>query len=222
MPDLTRHFQLYTAAYVVLAVACMIAALLEPPTALMMVFKGLPVALLVVVTARANATVHGRYRFYILLGLVASVAGDVIIEVLFVGGLAAFLLAHVFYLVAMRALPLHPFAVIAGAVLGAGVMALLLPEVPRAMFIPVLVYMGVILLMLVRAWSRLAGNRPAGASWMAAGATLFVISDSLIGLNRWVFDIPLAGAAILTTYFAAQWLICRSALSPHTSAARTF
>ena len=215
MPDLTRHFKLYTAAYVVLAVACMIAALLEPPSALMMVFKGLPVALLVFVAAQAHAAAPGQYRFYIQLGLAASVAGDVIIEVLFVGGLVAFLLAHVFYLVAMRPLPLHPFAVIAGAVAGAGLMALLLPEVPGAMFIPVLLYMGVILLMLVRAWSRLAGNnRPAGASWMAAGATLFVISDSLIGLNRWVFDIPLAGAAILTTYFAAQWLICRSLLSP--------
>ncbi|MBK9258433.1 MAG: hypothetical protein IPM54_01195 [Polyangiaceae bacterium] len=37
------------------------------------------------------------------------------------------------------------------------------------------------------------------------GALLFVLSDTLIGVNRWVTPIPLAGVWILATYYTGQF-----------------
>jgi len=39
------------------------------------------------------------------------------------------------------------------------------------------------------------------------GAAFFVISDSLIALNRFVFKIQYSGLLIMVTYYVAQFLI---------------
>lgn len=46
--------------------------------------------------------------------------------------------------------------------------------------------------------------------WIATGAALFVVSDSLLGLDRFLpgFALPQADVAIMLTYIAAQGLIC--------------
>jgi len=39
------------------------------------------------------------------------------------------------------------------------------------------------------------------------GAILFMLSDSVIAVNKFVLEIPLSGLWIMTTYTLAQWLI---------------
>ncbi len=218
MPALTDNVRVYTTVYCLLALACITASIVGPPTALMLLFKGLPVGFLVFLLARSTAAPADHYRRFILLGLGASVTADVVIELWFPGGLAIFLLAHVFYIIAMRLalkpFPLHPAPLIAGLVFGGVILALLLPGIPDVMLIPVLLYTGIILLMFIRAWTRaLRHSDEAGVWLMAIGALLFVISDSLIGLNRWTVEIPHDRITILGTYFAAQWFICQSAIA---------
>lgn len=216
--SLTDHDRVGMTVYGLLAAACIIAASIAPPTALMLLFKAMPVGFLVFLLTRSQSVSGDHYRRFILLGLAASVTADVMIELWFPAGLAIFLLAHGFYIVAMKLplkpFPLHPVALVTGLVFGAGMLALLLPRVPQAMVIPVLFYIGVILLMFTRAWSRVLSHGSQAGVWlMGIGALLFVISDSLIGINRWVIDIPHERIAILGTYFAAQWLIWRSAFA---------
>lgn len=69
--------------------------------------------------------------------------------------------------------------------------------------IPVMIYVTVISLML---WSAMM----TGSVWAMIGSLLFVISDSILAWNMFIEDIPDAGVLIMTTYYAAQFMIARS------------
>ena len=75
---------------------------------------------------------------------------------------------------------------------------------------PVLVYIVVILVMGWRAWERWAGVRHRSALLAFFGAVLFIISDSVLGINRYRGHFEIARALNLSTYYAAQWLIALS------------
>ena len=79
--------------------------------------------------------------------------------------------------------------------------------------IPVAFYALTISAMLWRALARLGEPNIARASaWLAAiGAVLFVISDSLIGINRFVAPFDAARYAIIVTYWLGQFGIAASA-----------
>ena len=46
-------------------------------------------------------------------------------------------------------------------------------------------------------------------SLLFTGACLFALSDSLIGVNKFLFTLPMAGVWVMITYYAAQYLIVR-------------
>ena len=46
----------------------------------------------------------------------------------------------------------------------------------------------------------------------ALGATLFMISDGVLGWKKFKEPFPLAEAIILTTYYLGQWMIALSTL----------
>ncbi len=48
------------------------------------------------------------------------------------------------------------------------------------------------------------------ARWAAAGALLFVASDSLLAWDRFAGGLPLASLLVLSTYYGAQYAIARS------------
>lgn len=154
------------------------------------------------------------YRNALGAGLALSLAGDVLIEWRFLAGLAAFLCAHVAYATAFvsdtsrpswpRALPVAAYA--------AGFMAFLWPELGplRPAF---LAYALAIATMLWRAAARV-GHRGAATAgeWAAlAGAILFALSDTLIGLHRFYAPIPYASVPIMLLYWAGQLGIASSA-----------
>lgn len=149
-----------------------------------------------------------------LFGLVASTVGDVVIAYAFIGGIAAFLVAHLAYLTAMgrpRVRPwLHAPAALPALAVG-GTMAFILVgggRLPEPLFVPVVVYMAVISTMLARATGRaLVDTKTRESRVFLAGAAMFVLSDALIALSKWVVDIPHPRAAILVTYFLAQRLL---------------
>jgi uncharacterized membrane protein YhhN len=49
-----------------------------------------------------------------------------------------------------------------------------------------------------------------GSLWGLEGAVLFLISDGVLAINRFMRSFRAAQAVILTTYFTAQWLIALS------------
>ena len=51
----------------------------------------------------------------------------------------------------------------------------------------------------------------AAARWVALGACVFMVSDSLIAINKFVTPVELSSLWILATYYAAQVLIVHNA-----------
>ncbi|MNG10659.1 YhhN-like protein [compost metagenome] len=84
-----------------------------------------------------------------------------------------------------------------------------------ALLLPVACYSLAIGSMLWRALARLgSGDSATRSSWLAAaGALLFVLSDSLIGINRFVAPFEGARYAIILSYWLGQWGIAASVLA---------
>ncbi|WP_019398166.1 lysoplasmalogenase family protein [Pseudoxanthomonas sp. GW2] len=216
------RFRATGAAVAILAAGAIAGALLDDGFRLLhYACKPLATVLIAVYAMRAAPPVSARYRAAVLAGLACSLAGDVFLMLpqdLFVPGLVAFLLAHLCYIVAFfpgagtvpRVLGLLAYMAFAGCNL-----VLLLPSVPAALRVAVLVYVGVLMLMAglatARAWSLRHDRRLAAPARAAAlGGMLFVLSDSLLAWDRFGGGLPLAMLFILATYYAAQWCIAHS------------
>lgn len=190
------------------------AAVLDLPSQVYL-FK--PLATLALVAIVLHAAGASRYRRWIAAGLVASLAGDILLMLpqgLFVPGLAAFLVAHLCYI---RAFSIDGAG--AGAPLRTGipvfvaaiaVLAYLWPSL-GALRVPVTCYVATISIMSWQAIARWWACRTSDAAFAAAGSLFFLASDSALAINRFVA--PFAGAAlvILGTYYAAQWGLTLSA-----------
>jgi alkylglycerol monooxygenase len=77
----------------------------------------------------------------------------------------------------------------------------------------------VIALMAAQAIGRAGVLRDRASVAVAAGAALFMVSDSLLATNRFALPLPLAQLWVLATYYAAQILIARHALASAPGAA---
>lgn len=150
------------------------------------------------------------------LGFFFSAVGDTALsfekseggEGWFIGGLGAFLIAHVCYMVAFFQHHVYqpgrlPVAI--ALILFAVVMAAVLWPRLGKLRLPVLVYIAVIMGMGIAA----SFNAAAGV-WLIVGAVLFMLSDSLIAVNKFLREVPMAHLLIMITYYSGQWLILMS------------
>lgn len=169
-------------------------------------FKIIPIALLLYL---AVSRTHGRIRAILSLGLVLSAIGDVLLALdgLFVQGLVAFLLAQITYTVLFLTQSRWQTGRLPWATLII-VYALLctLFIVPQAgdMTLPITAYMIAISLMAIAAGFRADPQ----FLWVAIGALVFMVSDTLIAVNQFVAPFAYSGIAVMTTYYIAQLLIC--------------
>jgi len=106
---------------------------------------------------------------------------------------------------------------------GGSMFVLLASQSLGALLIPVGLYALTISAMLWRALARLGEQHiPRNTAWLAAlGATLFVLSDSLIGINRFVVAFDEARYAIMITYWLGQLGIAASAMQAGNSSKKT-
>ena len=68
-------------------------------------------------------------------------------------------------------------------------------------------YVTVISLMAAQAIGRAVTLGDNASRWVAVGACVFMVSDSLIAINKFVAPVPLSSLWILATYYCAQMLI---------------
>ncbi|KAB8155201.1 lysoplasmalogenase [Kordia sp. TARA_039_SRF] len=152
-----------------------------------------------------------------ILALLFSLFGDSLLmfvsndEGFFIAGLVAFLLAHVMYILVflrdyngkkVNALPL-----IALLLAYAAGLFWYIKDGLGDLLIPVLVYMTVILTMAVTAYMRKGMVSQQGFKFVFIGAVFFVLSDSLLAINKFYEALPYSNLSIMTTYAAAQFLI---------------
>jgi len=160
-----------------------------------------------------------QYQTAIVLGLLCSLAGDVFLMLprnRFLAGLACFFVAHICYLAAFAGpygLPNSPLVLLCFAAYGICLLRRLWPRLGRYRM-PVAVYTCVLLLMAVAAHQQLMRASSLRA-WLAfTGALLFVLSDSVLALDRFEVGAKRRQLLVLSTYFLAQWLIAASVEQP--------
>ncbi len=180
------------------------------------IFKPLTTFLIIVLAASLPAEPNGRYRLAILLGLVLSLAGDVLLMLpgdRFVPGLVAFLLTHLAYLAAFTSeapFAAVPAAFVVFAIAEAPILFVTWPKLHRRLRLPVLVYAAILGAMAAQALTQALLFPVPAAVAAALGAALFVVSDSTLVVNRFVRPFRLAPLVILATYYTAQTLIALS------------
>jgi len=184
------------------------------------VFKPLTMLLamvLVVLRARRCGALE-RFDILLLLALLASMAGDIFLMLpgnYFLPGLASFLVAHFFYIAVFRQnTPWFPSHRALAGTLAAG--AAMYIWVWTGLNDPVLklavaTYVTVIALMVAQAIGRATVQKTRAANAVAWGACAFMLSDSLIAINRFVQPLPLVSLWVLGSYYLAQILMVQNA-----------
>ena len=133
-------------------------------------------------------------------------------ELFFLLGLSAFLLAHVFYIISFHKIKVKEniegkwqWAIVV-AIYYFFIISILMPHLGE-MKIPVLVYGLVISFMLLVAALLYDLRDNKIARYILTGAILFVISDSILAINKFHHPFQTAGWVIMLTYVAAQYLL---------------
>ncbi|SEU18883.1 Uncharacterized membrane protein YhhN [Stigmatella erecta] len=75
--------------------------------------------------------------------------------------------------------------------------------------LPMLIYMALVLTSALSGFLRTLQFRSSSSTPVLAGAVLFVLSDSIVALSRFVFPLPAMNFAIMATYLFAQYLIVK-------------
>jgi len=196
-----------------------IVLLLFKPYPLSWLLKPLPMLLFAWLVWHRPGGAPGRW---LALGFVGAAAGDFFLDYgdrdgLFMQALLAFLVTQVAFFVAFVqlgrgrplrwrwGLPLMLYAVV--------VLVGVLPGA-AGMRLPVAVYFSCLLAMTLAA-ARVE-ERPGP---LYGGAVLFLIADSLIGVNRFIAPFPFATSLIVSLYFSGQLLIAAGLLSHSASPA---
>jgi len=175
------------------------------------VFKPLTL-ILIIVSALVKRADHTAYFYGIMAGLVFCLLGDIFLmfpEQRFTAGLGSFLIGHILYTVAFVSdvgFGFSPIVLCPFAVYGFWMCKILFPHLGR-MKLPVLIYTAVLLIMAWQAWERWLGAGQNLALLASTGAFLFVVSDSVLAINRFRGKFRYAQTIILSTYYAAQMFI---------------
>ena len=167
-------------------------------------------------------TQEKKQRNLVLTALFFSLLGDVFLMFPngFILGLAAFLVGHLFYIFAFMMdnwgfiFSKRDRLVYALGILIYGVifLSIVIPKVNIDLKMPIVAYGLTILVMLLTALNRWKNVGNETFKWVLIGAILFVISDSLIAISRFVQPFPMSGVAIMLTYSAGQFLIVKGVL----------
>lgn len=193
----------------------------EYPSLLSLIIKCLPIICLIYFVGTQGITLERTHDYprRIFVGLIFSCIGDALLiwqDKYFVIAMVAFAIAHISYIRAFNLLTVQPYRWLKSLPFLCGyscamyhfypgLKGILLPGV----FVYVLILCGmgwtaVTRLDNVCSWTSLAG---------CIGANIFIISDTIIGVNEFVGEVPMARVMIMSTYYIAQVLLALSAVN---------
>jgi uncharacterized membrane protein YhhN len=177
--------------------------------------------LLLYYMGNASGRHHVPSRILTIIALILAWAGDIFLlkqgQQYFIIGLVLFLSMHVLYSIYFlrihKLFPVRNPLYVWLPLLGVGLynvflMNKLLPY-SGELRIPILAYMAALSLMFVFACN-ITGNKKAGSlapQFFIPGAALFILSDSILGLNMFIWQDNILGIAIMLTYGYAQHLM---------------
>lgn len=200
----------FTFIYVTAAAAFLVLMALDASGLGRTIMKAIPVGTLLVYVLRE---MPGTARICLAGALLGSVCGDILLDQtgahLFIFGLVAFLVAHIFYTVLFFLYSKRPDglnkAIIAGLVIFAGVMIWLFRGITPGLYGPVVAYIVVIIVMSIGALLVPAANR-----LLFWGALLFIASDVVLAVNKFLVVVPYGRLINISLYFIAQFVIIKA------------
>ncbi len=173
-----------------------------------------PAVMIALVVAVLVSGLQGWTRGWLLVALVAGLAGDVFLLPAidaFVAGLGSFLVGHLAYVALAAVVGIEGGWLVGGLVVATGVVATVgtaIVEAARSSRLvgPVAAYVVVLGL----STAMLVGT---GSVLLVLGACLFAASDALLGWDRFVAHGPGGRVAVHLTYHLAQGLLTAGAIT---------
>lgn len=179
------------------------------PVGVKIFMKLIPMALIILYALLTKPLLSITYKRIIIGGLFVSIVADGVIY-WFIAGLITFFIGHIFYIFAFRHASRKPMPKWAATLLllyGAG-MAIWISgsqflEGEMVLGIAIIAYIFIILTM---GWMAIRTRLPLAI----IGALLFIFSDSVLAIDRFVYDIPYRDAFVMISYYGAQVFIAAS------------
>lgn len=174
-----------------------------------------------------------RYFQYVFIAFIFSFFGDTFLMFVenepdkahfFLLGLGSFLFTHLFYLIAFLSIPLaktkgfliqKKLLILPFIIYLIGNLLFLLPDINTDLQIPVIVYSSMIIAMTMAALNLKNILSKSIFQTLFIGVVLFVISDSIIGINKFksaTMTIPYPRLMIMIPYLLSQYLIARASI----------
>ncbi|MBV7528895.1 lysoplasmalogenase [Chitinophaga sp. sic0106] len=189
------------------------------------VTKPLLTVVLAIFVLSERGYIKRSYLIFLLLALFFSFWGDVLLmfdhqhPTFFLGGLGSFLLAHVMYIsfflkirYSNPPVPLCRYLwIFLHAAFLIGFIIYLMP-VLGALKIPVIIYAITLSITVQSSLHAFHLSWQRAGAYCITGAVLFLISDSLIAVGKFMTPLPANGVLVMVTYGLAQWLLVTGAV----------
>ncbi len=187
------------------------------------IFKPLIVIWLLAYFNLQLKAIRSNLKKWVIAALLFSWLGDVLLmlqgdnPLFFLSGLSAFLVAHIFYILFFHSIRIKEeiksrwWLLLIIVVYYTGLITLLSPWLAD-MKLPVRIYGIVISFMLLLAMHMVFIKNKNAGLWMMSGAILFVISDSVLAINKFYQSCEMGGIVVMLTYGVAQLFIVEGAI----------
>ncbi len=179
------------------------------PVGFKILMKLIPMALLILFALVNKPQVSQTYKRIIVVGLFVCMIADGVIY-WFIPGLITFFIGHIFYIFAFRhaarkSVPLWSavLLLIYAAIMAIWISGSQFIEGEIILGIAILAYIIIISMM---GWMAIRTRLPLAI----IGALLFIFSDSILAIDRFIFDFPYRDAFVMISYYAAQLFIAAS------------
>ncbi|MFW9901708.1 MAG: lysoplasmalogenase [Candidatus Thorarchaeota archaeon] len=184
----------------------------------------MPLLILFYIFGVVNGVGVNRVDWLIVIALIGGMAGDILLmlknqEKWFLFGMIGFLVNQIFYIISFFLGVGDVSTFDAWALfLFSPVVLIMVFTVPRFinktedLKIPVLVYIGAILLMHIAAVIRIGVNQDISIVFIYIGSILFIFSDAILAMIKWEGEFKNGRLINLSTYFLAQFSITLGAL----------
>lgn len=179
------------------------------PIFIKILMKLIPMGLIIIFALSTKITFSSTYKQLIIIGLIVCMVADGVIY-WFLAGLVTFFIGHIFYIFAFHQVSQKPIPKWAASLLlvyGASIAFWIAGSQLKAgetfLGIAIIAY---IIIILIMGWTAVKTRLPLAI----IGALLFIISDTALAIDRFMFDIPNRDAVVMLTYYAAQIFIAIS------------
>lgn len=189
------------------------------PTSPIRYFSKLSLTLLLALYVTFKYLKNKKSNIYLLSGLAFSFVGDLLLiqnENYFIAGLLAFFCAHIMYIIRFFNARFIDFK----RVLTASVfllaytfplLCLIIPEVGE--LLPyIILYVAVLMVLVKTMYLRFDFVNKNSYIFGLLGSVIYVLSDSILAIDKFLIEVPFGQVMIMFTYGIAQYLIVKAAV----------